>query len=152
MSFKSLGERPSYERDLNQKCFCRFDVIEKRNRNLLRRLLDRNFDEEASPNSAESKAKTFYHSCVKKTEDLEQVNRLDLVELIQVCLLDSNTNPFSLPQRKPGDRVPFFSLLLLLLLGTFYFFKPSADANLNFGIPHTFLVFLDTFESSLIFF
>ena len=96
------------ERDLNQKCFYRFDVIEKRNRNLLRRLLDRNFDEEASPNSAESKAKTFYHSCVKKTEDLEQVNRLDLVELIQVCLLDSNTNPFSLPQRKPGDRVPFF--------------------------------------------
>ena len=74
-----------YGHDINQKCFYRFDVIEKRNRNLLRRLLDRNLDEEASPNSAESKAKTFYHSCVKKTEELEQVNRLDLVDLIQVC-------------------------------------------------------------------
>ena len=69
-------------------------MIEKRNRNLLRRLLDRNLDEKASPNSAEFKAKTFYHSCVKKTEELEQVNRLDLVDLIQVCLLDSNPNPF----------------------------------------------------------
>ena len=62
-------------------------MIEKRNRNLLRRLLDRDLDDGASPNSAEFKAKTFYHSCVKKTEDLEQVNKIDLVDLIQVLML-----------------------------------------------------------------
>ena len=40
-------------------------------------------------------------------------------------------------------------LLLLLLLLTFSFFKASAYANLNFGIPYTFLVLLDTFENIL---
>ena len=40
-------------------------------------------------------------------------------------------------------------ILLLLLLLTFSFFKASAYANLNFGIPHTFLVLLDTFDNFL---
>ena len=122
-----------YERDFNQKCFYRFDVIEKRNRNLLRRLLDRNLDEKASPNSAEFKAKTFYHSCVKKTEELEQVNRLDLVDLIQVCLQDSNPNPFLLSAKKARA----YHFFLLLLLGTFTFLRllPTPTSISEHQIP-----------------
>ena len=41
-------------------------------------------------------------------------------------------------------------LLLLLLLQTFSFFQASAYANLNSGIPYTFLVLLDTYENILL--
>ena len=40
----------------------------------------------------------------------------------------------------------------LFLLLTFSFFKASAYGNLNFGIPYTFLVLLDTFYNILQFF
>ena len=56
---------------------------------------------------------------------------------------------FCLPQGRPGDTIFF----LPLLLGMFYFFlhdfKASANANRNSGIPHSFLVFLNTFNKVL---
>ena len=58
----------------------RFDVIEKRNRNLLRRLLNAPVSEEAS---AEAKARLFYQGCVDKSDQSDRHDREDLAALVE---------------------------------------------------------------------
>ena len=57
-------------------------------------------------------------------------------------------NPFCF--RKEGQGISFYCFSSSLGRFTFlHDFKASANANLNFGIPHTFLIFLDTFDTFL---
>ena len=70
--------------------FCRFTVVDKRNRNLIRKLLEipsappppPGQTTDAAP-SAEEKARSFYKSCVVKDDLSDRRNLQDLAALVE---------------------------------------------------------------------
>ena len=61
----------------------RFTVVDKRNQNLIRKLLEKSSpDPDEYPRTAEEKARTFYRSCISKDEDQDRTNLQDLAAIV----------------------------------------------------------------------